>query len=165
MSAAPSSTPGTSRPPAADLPRLALGLGCDRGTPVATLRQAVSEALAQLGRDWSDIAAVASITLKADEPALAQLAALHGWTLQWFSPAELAAVPVPNPSATVLRHVGTPSVSEAAALLAGQVPMSALLVEKHKHRGPDGKNATVSIARAAASFSALQFPIHPSDVS
>jgi len=30
-------------------PRLALGLGCDRGTPEATLRQAVDEALAQIG--------------------------------------------------------------------------------------------------------------------
>ena len=144
---------------------LSAGLGCDRGTPLATVQACLHEALAQLGATPADIVAVASITLKADEPALAQLAALHGWTLQWFSPAELAAVPVPNPSATVLRHVGTPSVSEAAALLAGRVPMSALLVEKHKHRGPDGKNATVSIARAAASFSALQFPIHPSDVS
>ena len=144
---------------------LSVGLGCDRGTPLATVQTCLHEALAQLGATPADIVAVASITLKADEPALAQLAALHGWPLQWFSPAELAAVPVPNPSATVLRHVGTPSVSEAAALLAGRVPMSALLVEKHKHRGPDGKNATVSMARAAASFSASQFPTHPSDVS
>ena len=30
-------------------PRLALGLGCDRGTPEATLRQAVDQALAQAG--------------------------------------------------------------------------------------------------------------------
>ena len=55
--------------------------------------------------------------------------------------------------------------SRAVGLLAGRVPMSALLVEKHKHRGPDGKNATVSMARAAASFSASQFPTHLPDVS
>ena len=43
-------------------------------------------------------------------------------------------------------YTGTPSVSEAAALLAaggGQqpAPMSALVVEKHRLRGPDGRNA------------------------
>ena len=31
----------------------------------------------------------------------------------------LAAVPVPTPSPIVARHVGTPSVAEAAALLSG----------------------------------------------
>jgi cobalt-precorrin 5A hydrolase len=38
-------------------------------------------------------------------------------------------------------------VSEAAALLAAGADMQSLLVEKHKHRGPDGRNATVSVAR------------------
>jgi cobalt-precorrin 5A hydrolase len=56
---------------------------------------------------------------------------------------------VPNPSETVRRYTGTPSVSEAAALLAAGAGMEALLVEKHKHRGPDGRNATVSVARIA----------------
>ena len=79
--------------------------------------------------------------------------------LHWYSAAQLAAVPVPNPSATVQRYMGTPSVSEAAALLAAQTDLSALVVEKHKLRGPDGKNATVSIARmAAAPFTPFSSP-------
>ena len=79
--------------------------------------------------------------------------------MRFYAPAELATVPVPNPSETVLRYTGTPSVSEAAALLtAGQgaglppqppAPMQALVVEKHRLRGPDGRNATVSLARIA----------------
>ena len=54
-----------------------------------------------------------------------------------------------HPSETVRRYTGTPSVSEAAALLAAgpDTPMTALVVEKHKHKGADGRNATVSIAR------------------
>ena len=56
-------------------------------------------------------------------------------------------MPVPNPSATVLKYMGTPAVAEAAALLAARVGAEKLLVEKHKHRGADGKNATVSIVR------------------
>lgn len=127
-------------------PKCALGIGCDRGTPVDTLARAVAEALAQAG--CGDVAAVASITLKADEPGLLALAAQRGWALRFYTPGQLAAVPVPNPSETVRKYTGTPSVSEAAALLAaGAAGPEALLVEKHKCRGTDGRNATVSVAR------------------
>lgn len=132
---------------------IAVGLGCDRGTPLATLQQALDEALAQAGARLGDVAAAASIDLKADELGLLALAARHGWTLTFYTPEQLAAVPVPNPSETVRKYTGSPSVSEAAALLSASavaghiVPAAALLVEKHKHRGPDGRNATVSLAR------------------
>jgi len=124
--------------------KIALGLGCDRGTPATTIARAVAEALAGCGATLADVHAVASIDLKADEDGLLHFAAQHGWTIRFYSPPELAAVAVPNPSETVRKYTGTPSVSEAAALLVGG---SALLIEKHKVRGPDGRNATVSIAR------------------
>ena len=132
--------------------KIAVGLGCDRGTSLATLQQALGEALALAGACVGDVAAAASIDLKADEPGLLALAALHGWPMTFYTPAQLASVPVPNPSETVRRHTGTPSVSEAAALRAastdGQVlPGTALLVEKHTYKGADGRNATVSLAR------------------
>ncbi len=130
-------------------PRLALGLGCDRGTPVDTLDRAVTEALALAQGAIGDVSAVGSITLKADEPGLLALAAQHGWSLTFYRPEVLAAVPVPNPSETVRRHTGTPSVSEAAALLGAGTDAGGLIVEKYKLRGADGKNATVSIARCA----------------
>ena len=127
--------------------RVALGLGCDRGTPLETIEDAVAQALALAGVGLEAVAAAASIDLKADEAGLLGLAQRHGWPLRFYAAAELAAVPVPNPSETVRRYTGTPSVSEAAALLAAGAGMQALLVEKHKHRGPDGRNATVSVAR------------------
>ncbi len=127
--------------------QVAVGIGCDRGTPLATLQQALDEALALAGARLTDVVAVASIDLKADESGLLALAAQHGWALTFYSPAQLASITVPNPSETVRKYTGTPSVSEAAALLAAQVGMADLLVEKHKFKGPDGKNATVSIAR------------------
>ena len=134
---------------------LALGLGCDRGTPLATLQQALQAALVQAGARASQVAAAASITLKADEVGLLALAAEQGWNLAFYTPAQLAEVQVPNPSETVRQFTGTPSVSEAAALLAGAgvlgrtqaLPMTALLLEKFKYRDADGRNATVSIAR------------------
>ncbi len=128
-------------------PRLAVGLGCDRDTPASTVALALDEALAGIGARLEDIAAVASIDLKADEPALHALARRYGWDIRFYPAAALAAVEVPNPSETVRRYTGTPSVSEAAALLAAGAGLGALLVEKHRLRGPDGRNATVSIAR------------------
>lgn len=128
---------------------LALGLGCDRGTPAATIARAIDEALAACRGRLADVRAVASIDLKADEAGLLQLAASKGWQLRFYPAAELAAVDVPHPSETVRKYTGTPSVSEAAALLAAGAGRSALLIEKHKAQGPDGRNATVSIARIA----------------
>lgn len=127
--------------------RIALGLGCDRDTPLATVREAIDLALRAGSAAWEDIAAVASIDLKANEIAFAQLAAERGWTLRFYPAHVLAAVDVPHPSETVRRHTGTPSVAEAAALLAAASDKRQLIVEKLRHRGPDGRHATVSIAR------------------
>ena len=130
--------------------RLALGLGCDRGTPAATILRAIDEALAQAGVTLAEVGAVASIDLKADEAGLLEVAAGYGWTIRFYAAAELAQVVVPNPSETVRKHTGTPSVSEAAALLAAGADLTQLLTEKHKVRGPDGRHATVSIARMSS---------------
>jgi len=127
--------------------KVALGLGCDRDTPASTIALAVDQALASCAATIDDVAAVASIDLKADEVGLLEFARAKGWTIAFYPAAELAAVDVANPSETVRRHTGTPSVSEAAALLAGGVDKTQLLIEKHRLRGPDGRNATVSIAR------------------
>lgn len=126
-----------------------VGLGCDRGVALDTVRDTVLAALAVAGARPDQIAVAASITLKSDEAALLALAQEFGWPLMFYSPEQLAAVLVPNPSETVRRYTGTPSVSEAAALLAAgpNTPMTALVVEKYKHRGADGRNATASIAR------------------
>ena len=127
--------------------KIALGLGCDRNTPLATVKAAIDQALALCQASLDDVNAVASIDLKADEPALLQLAAEQGWNIHFYSAQELAQVDVPNPSETVRKHTGTPSVSEAAALLAAGADITKLIIEKHRHRGLDGRNATVSIAR------------------
>lgn len=127
--------------------KITLGLGCDRHTPAATIARAIDLALAAAHATPADVAGVASIDLKADEAGLAEVAAQHGWTIHFYPAAALAAVEVPNPSETVRKFTGTPSVSEAAALLAARADQRHLIIEKHKLRGPDGRNATVSIAR------------------
>ena len=127
--------------------KIALGLGCDRNTPLATVKEAIDQALALCHAHMNDVQAIASIDLKAGEPALQQLAEQQGWTIHFYTAQELAEVDVPNPSETVRKHTATPSVSEAAALLAARTDKTHLLIEKHRLRGPDGRNATVSIAR------------------
>lgn len=130
--------------------KVALGIGCDRGTSSDTLRRATEAALAQIGATEEDVDLVASIDLKSDEAGLLEFAAARRWRLLFYPASELAGIDVPNPSETVRRHTGTPSVSEAAALLAARADISALLVEKLKLRGPDGRNATISIARISS---------------
>jgi flavin-binding protein dodecin len=125
---------------------IALGLGCDRGTPAATITRAIGEALAAANATLADVGRRQS-TSKPTKSACQVAENSYGWTIHFYSSAALAAVDVPNPSETVRKYTGTPSVSEAAALLAAMPTSPILIIEKHKLRGPDGRNATVSIAR------------------
>lgn len=133
--------------------QVALGIGCDRGASPQTLEAAIRAALGSVGLGMDAVGCAASIDAKRDEPGLIALAGQHGWPLRFFTAAELAEVPVPSPSETVRRIMGTPAVAEAAALLAAVGPETArqsadaLLVEKHKHRGADCRNATIAVAR------------------
>ena len=139
---------------------LAVGLGCDRGTPLATVLEALTLALQMVEHTQTQVRICATIIAKSDEVALLDLARLLGVPLQFFSAAELNAVPVANPSATVLRFMGTASVSEAAAILAANLlnnhcadpsdpkkNSATILLEKFKYRGACGKHATISIAK------------------
>ncbi|TXL17792.1 cobalamin biosynthesis protein CbiG [Methylococcaceae bacterium HT3] len=132
------------RPPSV---KLVLGLGCDRGTPLITVETAITQALASANLSLEQVTLLASIDKKQDEVALLQLAKKIALPMLFYPAEQLAKVPVPSPSAVVMKYVGTPSVSEAAAILAAETDMSDLLVEKYKYRGADGKNATVSIVQ------------------
>ncbi len=134
--------------------KLVLGMGCDRGVSLETLNIALDQALEKINQQRDAVIALASIDKKNDEVALLTLAAQQSWPLYFFSAAQLAQVEVPNPSAVVMKYMGTPAVAEAAAILAAQASMEDLLLEKHKYLGDDGKNATVSIVKSAfCSFS------------
>ncbi len=130
-------------------PCLWLGIGCERNTSLELLERLVSEQLHLHGLAYGAVAGLASIDRNADEPALLQLAAQHGWPLRWFPADALATVPVPNPSAAVQAEMGTASVAEAAAVLAAG-PASRLLAPKRveHHRAAERGAATLAIAEA-----------------
>ena len=80
-----------------------------------------------------------TIDVKQDEEFCAMLVDDLGEDLVFYTAEELAKVEVPNPSKTVQKHVGTPSVCEAAAILGSN--NGKLIVPKMK-----GKNWTAALA-------------------
>lgn len=124
---------------------LTLGVGCARNCDPAELKALVSETLAQAGLSAAAIHSVNTITLKADEPAIIQLAADLGAPLRLFE-ADVLEAETPrlaNPSDVVFAEVGTHGVSEAAAL-AQAGPDATLHVTKRKTA-----NATCALALSA----------------
>ena len=80
-----------------------------------------------------------TIDVKADEPFVGMLEDEYDKEVVFFTADELAAVEVPNPSDTVAKHVGTPSVCEASAILGSN--HGKLIIPKVK-----GKNWTAALA-------------------
>jgi cobalt-precorrin 5A hydrolase/cobalt-precorrin 5A hydrolase/precorrin-3B C17-methyltransferase len=95
--------------------RLVVGAGCSLQCPAGELAALVDAALAPLD---GTVVAVATVDRRGEEPAVIALARGFGVPLRTYAADVLAEVDVPTPSATVHAHVGTPSVAEAAALLA-----------------------------------------------
>ncbi|MGD0935972.1 MAG: precorrin-3B C(17)-methyltransferase [Streptosporangiaceae bacterium] len=122
--AAPPTAPGAPvviyRPPS-----LVVGIGASRGVAATEVSALISQALADAGLSARSVRLAATVDLKAAEAGLREAVRDRGWPLAVFPAAGLAAIPVPNPSETVRSAVGTPSVAEAAALLAAGLPVLA----------------------------------------
>ncbi|NKE73578.1 cobalt-precorrin 5A hydrolase [Candidatus Manganitrophus noduliformans] len=124
---------------------LDLGMGCDRGTPIEEIEELIGTTLEKNGLSMASVRALATLDQKSDEPAFLQLCEKNGWKLVAFSKEELQQVEgILTPSAVVEKWVGTPSVSEAAALRSSGA--SALLIPKVK-----AKRATLAVARVVFS--------------
>lgn len=140
-----------------------VGVGCERGTPQAVIEQAIQTVFQADHLAEAAIAGLATIDLKADEVGLVDLCGDRHLPLRCFSAEQLQAVPVPNPSAIVATEVGTPSVAEAAAILAaggGTSPETAenssspaLRVTKQIFRAEGQPGAvTIAVAQAAQEY-------------
>lgn len=104
------------------MPTYYAGLGCQRNCPADMMANLLDTTLAQHGLTRGDLAGLASIDLKANEPGLQQLAADLGLPLVVFSAAQLAPFEplLTHRSATAFTHTGCHGVAESAALaLAG----------------------------------------------
>ncbi|MEH6361554.1 MAG: cobalamin biosynthesis protein, partial [Amylibacter sp.] len=119
-----------------------LGVGCARNCDPQELWELVQATLAENNIALGCIAAIGSLDLKADEPAMNLLATRLGVPFRVFTAEELEvyADRLANPSDVVFQEVGCHGVSEAAAFALGHADAS-LRIEKQKT-----KSATCALA-------------------
>lgn len=120
------------------IPRvLQFGIGLAHQAPVQEVLEGLDALYNEHGINW-EAGSICTIDIKVDEPVIQRLKS-DGYPVRLFTAEELSSVDVPSPSETVRKHVGTPSVCEAAALLASD--NGPLLLPKVK-----GKNFTLAVA-------------------
>ena len=122
---------------------LTLGLGLAHQAP-DTVWKEIEDRLFDEYNIWLfGVGKVATIDVKANEPVIRDLQCkipyYNKYKVTFFTAEQLAAIEVPTPSATVQKHVGTPSVCEAAAILGSN--HGQLILPKIK-----GKNWTAALA-------------------
>ncbi|WP_232247312.1 Rv2231c family pyridoxal phosphate-dependent protein CobC [Kitasatospora azatica] len=114
-----------------------VGVGASAGVPEQEVLGLIGEVLAEAALPATAVRLLATVQARAAEPGLLGAARAFGVPLVGHPADRLAAVRVPTPSPEVLAVTGTPSVAEAAALLAG----GELLVAKRK-----SARSTVAVA-------------------
>lgn len=130
-------------------PTLVVGLGCQRGCPLSTLRALLDQALQANQVELRQVNALASIDLKREEPGLLELAAQLALPLTFFSSEQLAAYQsrLSHRSQIAFERTGCYGVAESAALaLAEQLAAApaTLLISRQKYA-----QATLALARSA----------------
>ena len=131
-------------------PVLAVGVGCERDADPEELARLVDGTLAAHGLSPLSVACVASIDLKADEPAVQSMARRLGVPARFYPAARLEDEKprLRNPSDVVFRETGCHGVAEGAALAAAGKE-SVLIVPKVK-----SARATGAVARSPADIDA-----------
>lgn len=111
-----------------------VGVGCRRNTSPEKLKSWVEQLLCDMRLDLRAVASVASIDLKADEPAVLQLAQAWRVPVQFFTAQELGQVSGNFPvSDFVCRTTGTDNVCQRAAACASE--QGSCLLPKTAHDG------------------------------
>ena len=125
---------------------LALGIGCERGCSPGELVMLAKRVLAAGGLAPEAVACVASLDLKADEPAVNAVADWLGVPLRLFDAATLERETprLTAPSEVVFRAVGCHGVAEAAALACAGADGTLAMPKARSKRG------TCAIAKAPA---------------
>jgi cobalt-precorrin 5A hydrolase/precorrin-3B C17-methyltransferase len=119
-----------------------LGVGCSRDCPPQELKRLVNDALLEANVNYHAVHSINTLDLKADEPAILDLANDFGIPLRLFTSEELEqeAHRLKSPSEVVFKEVGCHGVSEGAAL--AQVGNDGFLSLNKKKT----KNATCALA-------------------
>ncbi len=121
-------------------PSLVVGVGLHRDTSKDTILAGINHCMKKFKLDIRSVARLVSIKKPQDIQGLVDAGRELEVPVQYIEREELTKITTPNPSNTVKAFEGTPSVSEAAALLSSG---GKLIVEKQKFP-PD---LTIAIAR------------------
>ena len=155
-------------------PTLWIGIGCEKNTSKLLIENSLINFLKSNNLSELSIAGFATIDIKKDEKAIIELAREKKLPLKFFSKENLSLIKVPNPSRVVLNEIGTPSVSEAACLLAAGEG-SKLLKEKKIFKNIDfpanvSGAVTIAVAESKEQYLPASGEIHvigsgPGDIS
>lgn len=119
---------------------LVAGMGCNRNTDMEEMLDLLLLTLEKNNLSRLSLCRIASVDIKCDEQGLLDLASELSLPLEFYTREQLKAVDtIQTPSAMVEKHIGVPSVCEAAAILGAQ--QGHLIVPK-----VNTKNVTVAIA-------------------
>ncbi|MDQ0246601.1 cobalt-precorrin 5A hydrolase [Bacillus fengqiuensis] len=118
---------------------IVLGMGCNRGTSSDEIESVIKETLDELRFSIKSVKAISTIDLKKDEEGLIETAKKYGWDFTYYSPKQLNAIEIEQPSDTVYKFTGAYGVSEPAARLYSGAGMLELVKKK-------SGNVTISVA-------------------
>ncbi|MEA5579068.1 cobalamin biosynthesis protein [Anabaena sp. UHCC 0451] len=126
-----------------------VGIGCQKGISAQLINTAIEKIFQNYQLTQTAITGMATIDLKASELGLIEFCRVNNWPLKTFPAEILAGVCVPNPGKLITETVGTPSVAEAAAIMAAAQMTSEvrLLVPKQIFR-LSGEVGAVTVAVA-----------------
>ena len=119
---------------------LVVGIGLHWDTSKDVIESGIMTVFKEKALSFRSIRNVSSINREAKVKGLQEFSKEHGIPVQIYDKNELASVIVPNPSTTVQKFEGTPSVSEAGSLLSSK---GELVVPKQKFP----PNLTVAVSR------------------
>jgi cobalamin biosynthesis protein CbiG len=127
-----------------------LGIGCQSGISQKSINTALENILQKFSINQNDIVGIATINSKAREVGLIEFCQQYNFPLKTFPATLLNSVSVPNPTSIVNQIVQTPSVAEAAAILAasGLNTRGKLLVPKQVIHLPNEKAVTLAVAKS-----------------
>jgi cobalt-precorrin 5A hydrolase/precorrin-3B C17-methyltransferase len=120
---------------------LVVGIGCNRGTTCAEIEEAINTVFTEQKLSLRSMRNLATIDLKEEEKGLLEYSRKNNLRVDYFNNKALRAVEFPSPpSATVLKHTGTPAVCESAAILSSGGPV---IVPKSSYN----RAITIAVAR------------------
>jgi cobalt-precorrin 5A hydrolase len=119
---------------------LVVGIGLHWNTAKDVIESGIKTVFIEKGLAFKSIRNISSINREARAKGLEEFSKQYGIPVEIYGKDELASVNVPNPSATVQKFEGTPSVSEASSLLSSK---GELIVPKQKFP----PNLTVAVSR------------------